>query len=127
MLGFRRLVEDAFELLHLRVDLAGALVRADIVIASTGARRPVLTRALVEAAQKKRRGRLLAVLRDAEGAVPQRAMDRAWDDKPQRDRCLASLLTDGLLVRVPFGRRPAAVRRPLRRRAVLRRTDPCPR
>ncbi len=49
------------------------------------------------------RGRLLAVLRDAEGAVPQRAMDRAWDDKTQRDRCLASLLTDGLLVRVPEG------------------------
>ena len=49
------------------------------------------------------RGRLLAVLRDAEGAVPPRAMDRAWDDKPQRDRCLASLLTDGLLVRVPEG------------------------
>ena len=49
------------------------------------------------------RGRLLAVLRDADGAVPQRAMDRAWDDKTQRDRCLASLLTDGLLVRVPEG------------------------
>jgi len=52
-------------------DLAGALARADIVIASTGARRPVLTRALVEAAQKKRRGRLLflidiAVPRDVE-------------------------------------------------------------
>ena len=49
------------------------------------------------------RGRLLAVLRDAEGAVPRRTLDRAWDDKPQRDRCLASLLTDGLLVRVPEG------------------------
>jgi A/G-specific adenine glycosylase len=49
------------------------------------------------------RGRLLAVLRDAEGPVPPRAMDQAWDDKPQRDRCLASLLTDGLLVRVPEG------------------------
>ena len=49
------------------------------------------------------RGRLLAVLRDAEDTVPPRAMDRAWNDKPQRDRCLASLLTDGLLVRVPEG------------------------
>ncbi len=52
-------------------DLTGALVKADIVIASTGARRPVLTRALIEAAQKKRRGRLLflidiAVPRDVE-------------------------------------------------------------
>jgi len=41
--------------------------------------------------------------RDAEGAVPQERLDQAWDDKPQRDRCLASLLTDGLLVRVPEG------------------------
>ena len=49
------------------------------------------------------RGRLLAVLRDAEGAVSQDRLDRAWDDKPQRDRCLASLLTDGLLVQVPEG------------------------
>jgi A/G-specific adenine glycosylase len=49
------------------------------------------------------RGRLLAVLRDAEGAVPPGRLDQAWDDKPQRDRCLASLLTDGLLVRVPEG------------------------
>jgi A/G-specific adenine glycosylase len=49
------------------------------------------------------RGRLLAVLREAEGAVPQERLDQAWDDKPQRDRCLASLLTDGLLVQVPEG------------------------
>jgi A/G-specific adenine glycosylase len=49
------------------------------------------------------RGRLLALLRDAEGAVPQERFDRAWDDKPQRDRCLASLLADGLLVQVPEG------------------------
>ena len=34
---------------------------------------------------------------------PSAPLDRAWDDKPQRDRCLASLLTDGLLVRVPEG------------------------
>jgi glutamyl-tRNA reductase len=52
-------------------DLVGAVARADIVIASTGARRPVLTRAVVEAAQKRRRGRLLflidiAVPRDVE-------------------------------------------------------------
>jgi A/G-specific adenine glycosylase len=49
------------------------------------------------------RGRLLAVLRDAEGAVPRERLDQAWDDKPQRDRCVASLLTDGLLVQVPEG------------------------
>jgi A/G-specific adenine glycosylase len=49
------------------------------------------------------RGRLLAVLRDAEGPVPRERLDQAWDDEPQRDRCVASLLTDGLLVQVPEG------------------------
>jgi glutamyl-tRNA reductase len=43
-------------------DLAGALVAADIVIASTGAQRPVLTRDLLARAQKSRRGRLLCLL-----------------------------------------------------------------
>lgn len=52
-------------------DLEGALARADIVIASTGARQPVLTRKLIERVQRKRRGRLLflidiAVPRDVE-------------------------------------------------------------
>jgi glutamyl-tRNA reductase len=52
-------------------DLVGALVKADIVIASTGAREPVLTRALVGKAQRARRGRPLflidiAVPRDVE-------------------------------------------------------------
>jgi glutamyl-tRNA reductase len=43
-------------------DLAGALAGADIVIASTGAQRPVLTRDLLARAQKARRGRLLCLL-----------------------------------------------------------------
>jgi glutamyl-tRNA reductase len=52
-------------------DLVGALAAADIVLASTGAREPVLTRALVSKAQKLRRGRPLflidiAVPRDVE-------------------------------------------------------------
>ncbi len=56
---------------HAFEDLQGALIRADIVIASTGARQPVLTRALVAGAQRKRRGRPLflidiAVPRDVE-------------------------------------------------------------
>jgi len=56
---------------HSFEDLAGALVRADIVIASTGARQPVLTRDLVARALRKRRGRPLflidiAVPRDVE-------------------------------------------------------------
>lgn len=45
------------------------------------------------------RGRLLAVLRDAPGPVPQRRLDDAWADPVQRDRALASLIHDGLLVR----------------------------
>jgi A/G-specific adenine glycosylase len=49
------------------------------------------------------RGRLMAVVREAEGAVPKPRLDRAWDDDTQRDRALASLLTDGLLVETPDG------------------------
>jgi A/G-specific adenine glycosylase len=44
------------------------------------------------------RGRLLGVVRDADGAVPAPRLDRAWDDAAQRTRCLQSLLDDGLLV-----------------------------
>jgi glutamyl-tRNA reductase len=43
-------------------DLAGALGAADIVLASTGARQPVLTRALLARVQKARRGRSLFVI-----------------------------------------------------------------
>ncbi|KRA29966.1 MULTISPECIES: A/G-specific adenine glycosylase [unclassified Nocardioides] len=49
------------------------------------------------------RGRLLAVLRDAPGAVPKARLDAAWDEPVQRERALASLLADGLLVRSPDG------------------------
>jgi A/G-specific adenine glycosylase len=44
------------------------------------------------------RGRLLAVLRDAPGAVVKEALDRAWDEPVQRERALSSLLADGLVV-----------------------------
>jgi len=52
-------------------DLPAALLEADIVIASTGARQPILPRDLVARVQRKRRGRLLflidiAVPRDVE-------------------------------------------------------------
>ena len=43
------------------------------------------------------RGRLLDVLRAAEGPVPAEALETAWHDAAQRARCLDSLLTDGLL------------------------------
>ena len=49
------------------------------------------------------RGRLLAVLREADGSVPPAALERAWADVGQRDRALASLLADGLVVGTEVG------------------------
>jgi A/G-specific adenine glycosylase len=49
------------------------------------------------------RGRLMAVVRETSGTVSCRSMDRAWPVPEQRDRCLASLLADGLLVRTGAG------------------------
>jgi len=46
------------------------------------------------------RGRLLAVLRDASGPVPASRLDAVWIDSEQRERCLGSLLADGLIARV---------------------------
>jgi len=42
------------------------------------------------------RGRLLAVLRDADGPVHRSVLDAVWADAPQRERALAGLLADGL-------------------------------
>ncbi len=47
------------------------------------------------------RGRLLAVLRHAEGPVPAALLAQVWDEPVQRDRALASLLSDGLVVALP--------------------------
>ncbi|HET6165563.1 MAG TPA: A/G-specific adenine glycosylase [Marmoricola sp.] len=44
------------------------------------------------------RGRLLAVLRDTDGSVHKDRLDVAWADEGQRERALASLLDDGLVV-----------------------------
>ncbi|MBV9314145.1 MAG: A/G-specific adenine glycosylase [Pseudonocardia sp.] len=43
------------------------------------------------------RGRLLDVLRQAPGPVRRIALDAAWPDAQQRERCLLSLLDDGLV------------------------------
>jgi A/G-specific adenine glycosylase len=43
------------------------------------------------------RGRLLDVLRGSEGPVDKARLDLVWHDVGQRDRCLDSLLVDGLL------------------------------
>ncbi|MGB7981016.1 MAG: A/G-specific adenine glycosylase [Candidatus Nanopelagicales bacterium] len=44
------------------------------------------------------RGRLLAVVRSAPGAVPRGALDVVWSDEIQRERALDALVADGLLV-----------------------------
>ncbi len=43
------------------------------------------------------RGRLLDVLRASDAPVTRAALDAAWDDVEQRERCLRSLLADGLV------------------------------
>ena len=59
------------------------------------------------------RGRLLAVLRDADGQVTQDALDAALGRRrPARSRALTSLLADGLVVQ---RRAPAPYRLPGRR------------
>jgi A/G-specific adenine glycosylase len=50
------------------------------------------------------RGRLLGVLRDAEGPVARAALDAVWQEPEQRDRCLAGLLADGLVEPAGAGR-----------------------
>jgi A/G-specific adenine glycosylase len=49
------------------------------------------------------RGRLLAVLRDTDGEVTRERLDAVWSDEPQRSRCLAALVADGLAVRTDAG------------------------
>jgi A/G-specific adenine glycosylase len=44
------------------------------------------------------RGLLLAMVRDAAGPVPTARLDAVWPDEDQRERALASLVTDRLLV-----------------------------
>ncbi|GIJ51246.1 adenine glycosylase [Virgisporangium aliadipatigenens] len=44
------------------------------------------------------RGKLLAVLRESHGPVAKDALDAVWGDQVQRERALAGLLEDGLVV-----------------------------
>jgi A/G-specific adenine glycosylase len=44
------------------------------------------------------RGRILALLRDSDGPVPLDAVTGVWDHSAQRERALASLIDDGLVV-----------------------------
>jgi A/G-specific adenine glycosylase len=56
-----------------------------------------------EGTDRQVRGRLLALLRDAEHALAAAVLDGAWPDDQQRERALASLLDDGLVVAVSGG------------------------
>ncbi|WP_232519664.1 MULTISPECIES: A/G-specific adenine glycosylase [Actinosynnema] len=49
------------------------------------------------------RGRLLDVLRGTSEPVAKEVLDRAWSDAGQRDRCLHSLLVDGLVEQTAAG------------------------
>ncbi|GCD43891.1 A/G-specific adenine glycosylase [Streptomyces paromomycinus] len=49
------------------------------------------------------RGKLLAVLREAVGAVPQAVLDTVWDEPVQRARALDGLVSDGLVEPLPGG------------------------
>ncbi|BBH17802.1 adenine glycosylase [Nocardioides baekrokdamisoli] len=46
------------------------------------------------------RGRLMAVLRDADGPVHRTVLDGAWADAEQRERALAGLMSDALVEQV---------------------------
>jgi A/G-specific adenine glycosylase len=50
------------------------------------------------------RGRLLDVLRGSPVPVTRADLDAAWSDAAQRDRCLDSLLVDGLVEQTDDGR-----------------------
>ncbi|CAM4041370.1 A/G-specific adenine glycosylase [Kibdelosporangium persicum] len=49
------------------------------------------------------RGLLLDVLRDTDGPVERARLDAVWADSAQRDRCLDSLLVDGLMEQTTGG------------------------
>ncbi|KAA1374874.1 HhH-GPD family protein [Aeromicrobium fastidiosum] len=50
-----------------------------------------------EGTDRQCRGRLMAVLRDAVTAVPKASLDVVWPDVQQRERCLDTLVADGLV------------------------------
>ena len=49
------------------------------------------------------RGRILAILRQASGPVPAGLVDTAWNDSAQRERALAALVNDSLVIRCADG------------------------
>jgi A/G-specific adenine glycosylase len=66
---------------------------------------PARRRQPFEGTDRQARGRLMAVLRDADAdaAVPPASLEAAWPEPVQRDRALAGLLADGLVDEVADG------------------------
>lgn len=62
---------------------------------------PVRRQPRYEGSDREVRGRLLQVVRDADGAVTRARLTKVWSDDEQRDRALAGLIVDGLLVERP--------------------------
>ncbi len=69
--------------------------------AHDGPARPAQT---YDGTDRQCRGRLLAVLRATDASVDRAALDAAWPEADQRERALASLVADGLVVPVGEGR-----------------------
>jgi A/G-specific adenine glycosylase len=44
------------------------------------------------------RGRLLGLVRESDGPVARSRLDQVWPEQEQRERCLESLVRDGLLL-----------------------------
>lgn len=60
--------------------------------------------AAYEGSDRQARGTLLGVLRARPDAAPASALEQSWPDAGQRDRALAGLVADGLVVRQRGGR-----------------------
>ena len=58
---------------------------------------PARRRQTYEGTDRQCRGRLLRVLRDADGPVGRSALEEVWPDAVQRERALDSLVADGLV------------------------------
>lgn len=56
-----------------------------------------------EGTDRQVRGKIMRALREAEGPLPQSAIDVVWPDAAQRSRALGSLLADGLLEQNDLG------------------------
>jgi A/G-specific adenine glycosylase len=65
---------------------------------------PSRRRQRYEGTDRHVRGLLMAVLRDADSPVAADRLDLVWHDPDQRNRALASLVHDGLAVRLPDNR-----------------------